>query len=387
MTDARNLAGWEEQLRRLLNTGRESQYDVTEVQEQIIQLEYELMRANFGFMTCLDGCWQRSPNSRRCMENRIAETVEKYEEDSVVLREVVFSGHNFASKPKHVVYRATFRDREQQQVVVHAYHFCNTAAGDEGCPHNLVRTKIGGLSCGAVVPVCGYVWGERSRVLWVIEPLCELPDQGLKDTPGFQRSQIDLMKKYLPTVAVLHELQLDEVLLHHGEIRYRQRYFRGPSPMLVDMRYSSIYAETFDRVFELWGGSSQEGFCFQKSDENFRQLCGTADKEIVDKVIELMHLWTGPSTIKVVRWEALYRSVQLFGYWWRTEDLAGLKTTLQTFFVNGGELDRQLKVVGNFGFRQSSTTPHLAVSVKNGERSIPKMLIVFSNSASKLGIS
>ena len=225
--------------------------------------------------------------------------------------------------------------------------------------------------------MCGYVWGERSRVLWVIEPLCELPDQGLKDTPGFQRSQIDLMKKYLPTVAVLHELQLDEVLLHHGEIRYRQRYFRGPSPMLVDMRYSSIYAETFDRVFELWGGSSQEGFCFQKSDENFRQLCGTADKEIVDKVIELMHLWTGPSTIKVVRWEALYRSVQLFGYWWRTEDLAGLKTTLQTFFVNGGELDRQLKVVGNFGFRQSSTTPHLAVSVKNGERSIPKMLIVF----------
>ena len=376
MIDDRSLkVRWESKLRTLLAAGRGPQLDAGSVHEKVIHLEYALMKANFGFMTCQDGSRQKTPFSKKCMERQIADTVEKHDSESIHLKEVVFSSNNFISKPEHVVYRATFWDREQQQVAVHAYHFCNTPPGDDDCPHHLVRTKIGALSCDAVVPVCGYVWGEGSRVLWVIEPLCELPDHTLMDTPGFQRSQIDLMKKYLPTVAVVQELKVDQALLHHGDIRYRQRYFKGPSPMLVNMRYSSIFAETFTEVYKLWDGYSQDRFCFQKSDENFRQLCVTADKEVMDKVIELMHNWTGAS--KAVRWEAFYRSVQLFGYWWMTRDLEGLKRTLSSFFLNRDEMFSQLKNIGDVGFRGSSTTSYLVASVKNGERSIPQMLVVF----------
>ena len=391
MTDTPPLEKWKEVLEYLLSAGRASRGDVTEVQGQIIDLELQLIQADFGFSPCQEGAQQRAPNSKTCMEHKIAETVERYEWDAVSLKEVVFTkaqlvegqgnGRVIVSRPEHVVYRAVFRYKEHQQLMVHAYHFCNTAKGEAGCPHNKVRTTIGDVACEAVVPVWGYVWGARSRVLWVIEPLCELPDHLLMNTPGFQRSQIDLMKRYLPVVGVLHELQLDEVLLHHGEIRYRQRFFDGPSPLLVDMRYSSIYAETFEIVFGLWSGRSHDGFCFQKSDANFRQLCRTADRDVVDKVVELMHNWTGRSADSVVTWEAFYRSVQLFGYWWRTKDLDRLKTTLKSFFASREDLGRI--EAGTYGFRSSETTPHLVACAKGEDRSTTQILIAFDAATGK----
>lgn len=344
-----------EKLEALLRAGPASE-------NAVMDLEWRMLNSNFGFSSCQEGAWQPRPNAKKCMEERISGTVAKLDPRDIPLEKVVFSGKGFTSTARHVVYEGTINGTGKQQVVVHAYHFCDTEIGDEFCPHRLVERLIGSLSCDAVVPVRGYVWNAQSRVLWLVQPLCELPEDSVKDTVSFLRSQCEVVQQLRSKGLTSRDLKFDQVLLHHGKVCFRQRYIMGRIPLDVDPRYSSIYAEMFPQVFNFWNGGRCEAFCFQRSEENFRQICGETDREIVDRVLRTMC----PGGKRFVTWEDFYRTVQLFGYWWRTADPEGLKATLDAFFANGSELQGRLTKVGECGFRASQNTPNLVVSIKNG---------------------
>ena len=345
--------------------------------KEVIDFENSLMWTDLGFSSC---AMTGVPDNKRkgtvtCMRRRFDGTVEEVDSSDIELQSLVHF-----RKPGHIVFRGIVERRLQEPQAVHAYHTPDSISG-KVCPHDLVREGAGRVQEKFVVPMHGFAWGEKSHVLWIIEPWCQVPTTEEKKMPEFAASR-DYLFAQCPVVNTLRLLKLGTEFLYHGDICYRQRRSGKPKGMCVKADNPTIYTKAYPVMDDFWRGG-QPMLPFQRSDESFRQLCGGANKDIVERVIKFMHNVGGTTSTVYLR--AFYRSVQLFGYWWATRYPEELQKTLDSFFPSDPELSRrlvELKDVGNCGFRLSSRKPYLAANVlaPNG---IQRALIVFDPDSGK----
>lgn len=338
------------------------------LEKHVIELENRLMCADFGYTSCPP---EGEPSAKRgdrttCMTRRFDETVAELRPTDVTLLSVVHF-----HKPEHVVFCGLVDEATQELRAVHAYHTFDSVCSGH-CPHARIREGVGRLRESYALPVSGVVWGERSHVLWVLEPWCQTPTPEQRAAPEFGASRADLIAR-CPMQNNLLQTRLRTELLCHGCICFRQRHLARPSGMFMRAEHAAAYAKAYPVMNTLWCGGGA-AFPFERSDESFRQQCAGADPAIADWLVAFMHREAG--TPRSVRWGAFYRSVQLFGYWWRTRDAPGLWLTLRSFFHNAAELGARLTETDQCGFRRSASKPYLAAHVR-APGGFVKVLIVF----------
>jgi len=372
--------------------------------KELITLEKELIRANYGFRMCLP-----DPTRGICMASRFS--VNPINPVDVELKKVlvIYGSCSHKTGKCSIVFKGVYND---EKVAVHAYHFCQTNPGEATCPCRCY-SKVGLYNKRPfTVKVRGYAWNPAARVLWIVEQFCDkvpnvklesfklerlmkvqelekidkeererdstprsgnttatqfaesaaaaaaTPDEAMP-VKGIKRFRSDdsddrLFKQLEP----FQYLRLDEPYLDNDELCFRQKLFATESPLL-----DTMLSAMFDPEIKNFWLSDGKFVSFMNL-ESFKGIVRRQTRnygiEINERSLaQLISKLLGTSS-NIVYFELFLKSVQFFGYWWKIPHV--LDESIPYFkLLTGTQRELSLGDPTNervFGFRNSRGVPY-----------------------------
>ena len=328
----------------------------------------ELISADLGFVSCtVESVPKRSRKKtkepeRPCLYNIVCDNVEVCDDQDcggVLLRQLI----NAPTQMDHLVLSGT---RHNMDVVVHVYNLWDAPPDLEGyCPCKYIAKHIGGCNGGVLaVPVLCVVVGQKSRVVWVVEPQCEVVDKEALALPSYQRvrwasivaarsqQETRIAEGAPPTgPSAFQMLKLGKDYFYEGYTRFRQRYLEYHKEISAE---DAEYLPFDNEFYQLWlactSTRTESGLVDQRLEWRLTKRAlqvglesrgSKLSPEQVGKIFDFVksknraELKSG----ETVTWEACVQSVNMFGYWWTNpEDMLHILSTSYTTEPSNSEL-------------------------------------------------
>lgn len=291
-----------------------------------------LISRNLGFVSCI--AVRETKRSKKntakepelsCLRNLVSDNVICDSDwESVTL-------HELLCLPTLMYHFVAGGSMNGLDVVVHIFHMWQAPPELKGrCPCEYLQPKhIGALNGQPfAVPVLRVIVGEKSRVVWVVEPRCELVSPQALALPSYQRTRWASIQEAQSqqSPAVFQGLKMGKDFLFQGFTRFRQRFME--IHRLIDAE-DVLYLPPTNKFREFWSRTTEvsvNGISYESREWRLTkrafQVALRSSEPWVDEIFEFLKSKNpeGTTVGDTVTWEACVRSVSMFGYWWEHVD-------------------------------------------------------------------